>query len=618
MASNPRTGKVLLFGGEVSLSAGFGLNDTWEWNGKTWFRIYPNTVPPGRSGHMMTYDPSSNRILMFGGIYKWGKTSPRKDLWAWDGRDWKLLDSGTSGAAGPGHRFAAGFSAIPGKKGVYLWGGYSREKGYKQFRDVWHWDGKAWSQVSKDTGPTVFDGGNGAWVPGTSSIIAIGKKYKQINAYKDRDNTWEFNATTNRWKLVAKSAEEPTDGNFGLAYDAVNDRLMTLAAVAPYYSFYYTWVKEPGKSWRKLKALPAPPIIRKWNRGAHLLSLPSLGLVMLHYTTPNGWETWIWDGKAWKKDPSTVIPPTDVMAFDPRRGRVLAFGYRKYPDYSLWEWYPQSGWKLLVPKVTGLPYRRYPDPFMAYDPVRDRLVMYYPLLAPKQSLIYEFDGKKWQVFQSAQIPNLKAAYIEYHPSLGGCLFFGGLNETRYPQGRFSNGSTWLWKGGKLTKLPSARLPEAFDFPWPHGACFDPKRNELWMAYRKENPTVLWKFLTGSLRVNRPALRLGETITFDVQMPQQAKHLFFGFLSLGQSPAIPVLRRKYYGVQALPLAPDALFQASMSFGLRALLSSKGRGRYSLSIPKDPRLLGLHFFGSGVTLGPSGLSAVADQVKLRITK
>ena len=616
MASNLATKKIVLFGGEVGISAGWALNDTWIWDGVTWKQVFPKHIPPSRKGHSMTYDPSTNRILMFGGYARWGAQVPRKDLWAWDGKDWTLLDAGKSG--GPGHRIEPGFAAIPGRKGVYLWGGHSFVGGRKDYRDVWHWDGKSWRQVAKDTGPTVFDGSNGAWVPGTSSIIAIGKKWPTLNKNNPRDETWEFNAKTNAWRVAEKSAWDPQVHADGLAMDVKRDRLLTLAPEAPSYLTFYTWVKEPGKHWRKLPGGTGPTIASFLSpSNASLLSMPALDLVMFHFNGGQGWETWLWNGKKWTQDKrANGFPPTAKMVFDPRGKRVLAFGLRTALDYSLWEWTLSGGWKLLVSKVRGLLGGKSVGHWLAYDPVRDRLVLYY---SGFKNYIYEWDGKTWTVFKSPQIPDLGDPYFIYHPDLEGCVLFGGTDSNIKPSWGV-NPKTWLWKGGNLTRISSAILPETRSTEGgnSNGATFDPNRNLLWISYRGEVPTSLWKFKVGSLQTDRSVYHLGEKVLFDVNLPKQASHVFVGFLSLGQTPMIPVRVRKYFGVQSLPLAPDLLFQASMGFGLFTPLSGTGKGRYTLPIPQDKGLLGLHLFGSGVSFGPKGLSAVADQVAFRISR
>ena len=404
----------------------------------------------------------------------------------------------------------------------------------------------------------------------------------------------------------------------GIVFDGQRDRLLTLETASPNYE-YLTWVKDQGKPWKKLIGVKGPPFSQKAFAGIRLLNLWTLNRVMLHYEVDSThWETWLWDGTRWAKDTkSKVFPPTFKLAFDSRRNRVLAYGLRGAFNYSIWEWTLANGWKLIVPNVTGLPLRRDTDPYMAYDPVRDRLVIYFDRSGNK-SMFYEWDGKNWKVFKSPQFPNVPFAYLSYSPSLEGCVLFGGWDTVLKPT-FVNNGGVWLWKGGKLTKLPNASLPNARSTEGlANGYSFDPNRNLLWISYRGEVPTSLWKFKVGSLQTGRSVYHLGEKVLFDVNLPKQASHVFVGFLSLGQTPMIPVRVRKYFGVQSLPLAPDLLFQASMGFGLFTPLSGTGKGRYTLPIPQDKGLLGLHLFGSGVSFGRQGLSAVADQVAFRISR
>src|SRR5262245_29444901 len=55
MAFHAASGKVILFGGERSVSARARLGDTWEWDGATWRRL-DVTGPSPRMDAVMTYD----------------------------------------------------------------------------------------------------------------------------------------------------------------------------------------------------------------------------------------------------------------------------------------------------------------------------------------------------------------------------------------------------------------------------------------------------------------------------------------------------------------------------------------------------------------------------------
>ncbi len=89
MAYDPTSGRVIMFGGFDDF--GVRLNDTWAYDpvANTWTDLSPQgTLPPARSAQAMAYDPSSGRVIMFGGLS--GSPNPSSslegldDTWAYD------------------------------------------------------------------------------------------------------------------------------------------------------------------------------------------------------------------------------------------------------------------------------------------------------------------------------------------------------------------------------------------------------------------------------------------------------------------------------------------------------------------------------------------------------
>jgi N-acetylneuraminic acid mutarotase len=81
MEYDPTTGRVIMFGGAVSLTTFF--NDAWAYDlaGNTWTELKPaGTLPSGRGGQAMTAEPTSRRLIVFGGADDTG--SFRSDVWA--------------------------------------------------------------------------------------------------------------------------------------------------------------------------------------------------------------------------------------------------------------------------------------------------------------------------------------------------------------------------------------------------------------------------------------------------------------------------------------------------------------------------------------------------------
>ncbi len=92
VATDPRTGKVLLLGGLRAEKTGetykqYYTNDFWQWDGSanTWTRLTPAILPSPRENGMFGYDPVSDRMVLFGGYIGGLYYS---DVWEWDGTTW--------------------------------------------------------------------------------------------------------------------------------------------------------------------------------------------------------------------------------------------------------------------------------------------------------------------------------------------------------------------------------------------------------------------------------------------------------------------------------------------------------------------------------------------------
>lgn len=107
-AIDPRSGKLLLFGGLRAEEAGkdsfrqFYANDLWQWDGaaSTWTALAPAaTLPSARENAMLAWDPIAENFVLFGG-YTGGLYY--SDVWIWDGQNW------TPRGSTPGRRRAVG------------------------------------------------------------------------------------------------------------------------------------------------------------------------------------------------------------------------------------------------------------------------------------------------------------------------------------------------------------------------------------------------------------------------------------------------------------------------------------------------------------------------------
>ncbi len=73
-AIDPRTGHLLLYGGIIytkddkGTEAQFYGKDLWDWNGSKWTLVSADNAPGIRENASLSYDPRSDRMLLFGGF----------------------------------------------------------------------------------------------------------------------------------------------------------------------------------------------------------------------------------------------------------------------------------------------------------------------------------------------------------------------------------------------------------------------------------------------------------------------------------------------------------------------------------------------------------------------
>jgi hypothetical protein len=139
MAFDPVRSEMVLFGGRDDTPSS-PLSDTWTWDGATWTPKAPSTSPPGRFDYGEAWDPSSQRVIAFGGERVINDTAPFGDTWAWDGTTWTELHPAHS----PSPRIVHGLVYDEIHHDLLLYGGTDNTN-YPQ--DTWAWTGDDWKQL---------------------------------------------------------------------------------------------------------------------------------------------------------------------------------------------------------------------------------------------------------------------------------------------------------------------------------------------------------------------------------------------------------------------------------------------------------------------------------------
>lgn len=172
------TDSALLFGGVTSDNK---LSDqTWEWNGETWSQIFPDRHPKARSKQAMAYDPVRKKIVLFGG---WDGKSVFNDTWEWNGKNWKQIKPKHQPAARCCHAMAYAGDL----KKIILYGGWDSAKGVF-YNDVWAWDGKDWKEMDS-TGLPQMSGHAMQELPARNEIVSISST-RYVNSWIFSEEQW--------------------------------------------------------------------------------------------------------------------------------------------------------------------------------------------------------------------------------------------------------------------------------------------------------------------------------------------------------------------------------------------------------------------------------------------
>jgi hypothetical protein len=270
--------------------------ETWAWDGRRWSLRHPKHTPGPRSNAHMAYDAAHKQIVLFGGA-RFTRTGRGSSLfgetWTWDGSDWRKR----SPSASPSPRYGAVMSYDPDSQAVILFGGYGRPNEF--FYDTWAWDGRAWRQLSATTPPGFFANTDAMAydLPQHRTVF-----FAFPGGQPSQQAMWLFDGMT--WTREQLPPDElPLDGQ-GMVYDEALGRVVEFGgndgALAPTGRSVRSdmWALD-GYSWYPVRTSPTPPprayMSMVYDTDRHEVVVfggmdgadRSLG------------DTWTWDGSTW-------------------------------------------------------------------------------------------------------------------------------------------------------------------------------------------------------------------------------------------------------------------------------------------------------------------------------
>jgi hypothetical protein len=169
------------------------------------------------------------------------------------------------------------------------------------------------------------------------------------------------------------------------------------------------------------------------------------------------------------------------MAYDSQRERLVVCGrFDDSGNVETWFFSADQVWSQGPSAATGFEGKFIADPELAYDPVRDRIVLYTATDADVET--WELNGNTWSKKSPATRPTPcpDGALFEYDPNLQACVLVAcnGLPEVGKPT------KTWLWNGTNWSLL-SGTSPSGGA---GGGMAYDAQRDEMVLVTRKERKT----------------------------------------------------------------------------------------------------------------------------------
>jgi N-acetylneuraminic acid mutarotase len=232
MNCDPVTGRLIVFGGfdRAAQDTESGewvpadaMADTWAFDpvAGTWTKLEPaGTVPPARVEGATAYDPTTRRLMLFGGVVP--NVEFLNDMWAYDpaANTWKELKP--SGTLPPGRSSKMVYDPSTGR--MLMFGGSSEEE---ILNDIWAYDltANTWTDLDPPGARPKPRVGYGMAYDASSHRVIVFGGYAFVSSRIFND-TWAYDPSTNTWTELNPSGVLPRPGACSLAYDPTTQRLI--------------------------------------------------------------------------------------------------------------------------------------------------------------------------------------------------------------------------------------------------------------------------------------------------------------------------------------------------------------------------------------------------------
>lgn len=379
------------------------------------------------------WDPVNKRVLLFAG------RSANKGTYAWSGSRWERVSGPESGPRG----YDVAAAADEGRGVIVAFGGAEADHTTATlYRDVYEWNGSAWSVRTTTTKPPARRAAAMAYHPGRKTVILFGGRDNSSRTFSDM---WEWNGTT--WAEVPSGTATGFSGGL-MAFDRKANELILLSAGTT-----RAW---NGTAWQeRATGGPAEATAIGWDNA-------NARLVAQGYSSTSGPMTWVWSGTSWDALATTGgtpgRPQARQLVFDEKSASLVMFSNTATPSMGSFDEPEEATFTL-----AGSAWTRAPNvvptwrtsPGVAFDELRGRLVMFGGArYSTELAETWEWDGERWYAIATATAPSPRNnPAMAWDPSRGAIVLYGGSGDGGGPIGE-----TWTWNGTEWTKLTTATTP----------------------------------------------------------------------------------------------------------------------------------------------------------------
>lgn len=409
--------------------------------------------PPPRTDHALAHDPTEGRVLLFG-----GNGNPAvylEDLWSWDGRAWIRHPS----PEGPSARGAHAMAFDEARRELVLFGGFDYQ--LETRGDTWTWDGEEWVEHDLPESPPARRHHALVYDRHRQRVVLFGGEDPNDSLLGD---TWEWDGRA--WRASMPASPPAARANHALAFDDRQGRVVLFGGTngGPLRD---TWTWD-GQTWSEQTSAGGPSA--RW--GHAMTHDDDLRQVILHggrTTAADGsdhlFDTWTWDGQAWREPITPSRPPArgDHAMARAREGIIL-FGGSGVDGVSLqdtWEW-TDGSWSEAEPVWPPDPRR---EAALVFDRARDQTVLFGGCSRTRVEDMWTWDGQTWFEQDPADLPPETCHHaMAYDAANEEVVLFDGVD-----------GTTWTYSGTTWTQ----RFPDSSPAPrGGHALTYDADRRQV--------------------------------------------------------------------------------------------------------------------------------------------